>query len=160
VRPSDVEIERHHRDDPAVTVARRYRGTERRAPRLTVRLTLAPFRRRVPGAGFWETTRPRFTLAEYASRTLPTLQWPRTIAFFAVVSALPLTFGTTHFVGDAGVVTTALTVVVTVAELFPAVGSVDVVDAFAVFVTVPGAVARATIVTVASPPMPIGPRSQ
>jgi hypothetical protein len=115
-------------------------------------LTLPPLRTRLPGAGRYEITRPRFTLAEYASRTLPSAQRARTIVFFAAASVFRFTFGTTH--GG------AVTVVVAVAELFAVTGSGVADETVAVFEILPVALGRITTVTVALAPLASNPRSQ
>src|SRR6266576_3962174 len=125
-----------------------------RGPRLTIRFTLPPFRRRFRGAGRCAITRPRLTVEEEASRTLPSLQWARTIAFFAALSVFRFTFGTRHGAGG------AFTLVVALSELFVVSGSGVADETVAVFEIFPIAFARATIVTVALAPLASGPRSQ
>jgi hypothetical protein len=50
----------------------------------------------LPGFGFWEITRPFFTVEDAAFLTLPTEQNAFLIAFLAAFRVLPLSFGTMH----------------------------------------------------------------
>jgi hypothetical protein len=61
---------------------------------LTLRLSFEPAASFVPGFGFWEITRPFFTLDENALVTLPSEQCAFLIAPLAARSVLPVTLGT------------------------------------------------------------------
>jgi len=63
-------------------------------PLLTFKRTLERWGSLVPGAGFWEITRPFFTFEENDRLTLPTEQRAFLIVLLATRSVLPFTFGT------------------------------------------------------------------
>ena len=65
-------------------------------PLLTFSFTLEPAASFLPGFGFWEITRPFFTLVENARVTFPAEQCAFLIARFAGRSLLPFTLGTTQ----------------------------------------------------------------
>jgi hypothetical protein len=65
-------------------------------PLLNFSFTLEPAASFLPGFGFWEITRPFFTLSENALVTFPSEQCAFPIARFAARSLLPFTLGTTQ----------------------------------------------------------------
>jgi hypothetical protein len=82
-------------------------------PVLRTTLTAAWYRRRLPGFGFCEMTRPFLTLREAACLTLPSLQLWLLSERLAAFSVLPSSFGTTHFLSEKEAVTARLALIVT-----------------------------------------------
>ena len=88
--PSTAKIDRDREPDEDVGLPYVF------FPLLTFSFTLEPAASFLPGFGFWEITRPFFTLVENARVTFPTEQCAFLIARFAGRSLLPFALGTTQ----------------------------------------------------------------